>query len=463
MEIEHLEKNYKSTIEELEDQVARLKLEKENMQLDKDQLEKEMSSDTHNKNVFINEIENLQEKIRRYEEQKGKEEDRNKERVNSIQNEMRELDSKYQESKNQIVKLEKEIKEFKDNKEKRSKDIEEYKAKANNKEKELLSMKNKIDNWEKEKEYLKKDYDEAKRTTEKVKIDYKETLEKMKVIKDGHGAEIKKLEEKISTLEKKLENEKNTIIILTEKVKKAGQINAENKSESEVGTEKSTEGGGLGSLSDVLESAESKENLLEVKNIQLQNELDMLTKKVSELSSKNQSKNNSEIELLKKENNNFKQNIKEMKEMYEQQITDLQKKTQTANADLQSIKRASTKLSVKADPESITKFLLQLADLENKNKEFKAEVTFLNDKIEMLNKDVETQKNLREKDVKFLKEEVRNADNLAVNAKVQLAQIVYEKDDQIMQLKATNKKLKTKLVTLQGGVPTGSTIAPNKK
>jgi chromosome segregation ATPase len=470
MELERVENNYKSTVEELENQVTQLRSEASNIQMDKDQLEREISHDSQSTNVFLNEIEGLQERIRNSEEQIQKNEMRNKDKMNDLKNVVVDLENQNALSKEKISKLEKEIKDFKESKDKRIKDIEEFKNKMTLKEKELATIKLKVENFDKEKDYLKKDLDESKRNETKLKLEYKDIVDKMKGIKENQNNELRKCEERISNLEKKIENEKNQVIILTEKLKIANaradevkNIDVENKSQSQ-NVESTVV---TSSLSDVLESAE-QENALVAKNIQLQNEVESLSKKISDLTNKNNLKNNAEIEVLKKENTSIKQNIKDLQEMYENQIKDLQKKTVTVNNEYQSFRRTTTKISTvggggvpggeSQNPEAMTRHLTIIHDLEAKLKALRAEVKYLGEKIEILTKDVETQKGLREKDVKFLKEELKNADNMTVNAKVALAQTVFEKDDQIMQLKSLNKKMKTKLIQLQGGVTTGTTI-----
>ena len=62
--------------------------------------------------------------------------------------------------------------------------------------------------------------------------------------------------------------------------------------------------------------------------------------------------------------------------------------------------------------------------------------------------------------MKYLKEELKSADAMTVNAKVLLAQTVFDKDDTIVQLKLLNKKMKIKLNSLAGQ---SSPIHPSKK
>ncbi len=429
------------------------------MEMDKDQLEQEVNRDTEQNDVIYQEMETLQERLRQSTQEKEKIEFRHKEKINDMKNEMNEVDKRNSESKEKVARLEKELKEFKESREKRTKDIEEGKNKLAQKEKELALLKNKTESWDKEKEYLKKDYEESKKTLEKLKHEYKEIVEKMKANKEHQTGEIKKYEEKISNIDKKLENEKNQVIILNEKLKvananleKAMQGSSTPRS-SRTGPTDNQEIGQISSLSDALESV-AQENKLEAMNIELRNEVESLKKKIQDVTTKTQNKANAEIEVLKKENAAVKQNIKEMQQMYEGQIKELQKKTVTVNAEYQNFRRTTSKLSIKGDPESLTKYLQAMSEMDNKVKTAKAEVKYLEEKIELLTQDIENQKNIREKDVKFLKEEIKTADGIAVQAKVQLAQVVFEKDDQIMHLKSSNKKLKNRLVQLTGGAIT---------
>ena len=470
-ELERTENGYKQKIDELEAEINLLKMDASNMQMDKDQLERELHNDSENKNIIVNEIEGLYDKIRQLEEQKEKTESKHKERMNDLRNVMAESEALNKASKESIAKLEKEIVEYKENKEKRSKELEEVKNKLSQKEKELALVKSKLDNFDKEKEYLQKDFDDCKKASEKLKQDYKETVEKVKVVKENHNNELKKHDEKVANLEKKLENERNQNIILSQKLKVAIAKSEENttcstpisKPQQQVETNTGGDIGGMTSLGEMLES-ESEHDAIVAKNIELQNEIGLLKSKISELSSKNQSKNNAEIEVLKNEIASLKQNTKEMQEMYESQVKELQKKSINVNQEYQDFRRTTSKMSVAVSgnnvkgEESLSRHLTIIHDLENKLKALRAEVTFLNEKIEIITKDFETQKSLREKDVKFLKDELKTADLIAVNAKISVAQTTFDKDEQIMQLKHLNKKLKTKLISLTGGTVTSASI-----
>ncbi len=447
--MEHMESDYKATIEVLEEQLGRLKLEKNNMEVDREELQREITHDTQENIDIKNEIDLLHDKVRNLEDQKEKLEQTNKEKIKGIKSVISDFEKQNFAMKDKCDKFEKEVKDLKENKEKRAKDLEELKAKLSQKEKENASHKNKIDSWEKEKNYLKKDHDEVKKNFERLKLEYKEVVEKTNFIKEHHENELKRCDDTIISLEKKLESEKNQVIILSERLRnvKKGLLRSQGSIESNEGLGE-VSSHDRGSLSTAWQSVE-KEIKLEDKVNQLRDEITQLNNKLSEATNKNKMKTNAEIEVLRKENTSLFKNIKDTQELYEKQIKDLQKKNVSVNSEYQNFRRVSSISNLKGNTETISKYLQVISDLENKIKGLKAEIKFLNEKIELLNKDIETQKSLRGKDNSFLKEELKKSDDLAVDAKVKLAGILYDKEEQIIQLKQTNKRYKTKIKALQ--------------
>ena len=439
-----MESEYKSTIEDLEDNIGRLKHEINIMEFEKNQIEIDMTHDDQNKSSYMAEIDSLHEKIRSGDELRDKLEQLNKEQQKELRNLIAELEKQNENYKEKLAKVEKEINNFKENKEKRSKEIKVLKAKLIQKE-DIALIKLKVESIEKEKEFCKKNFDESKNNLDMLKNVYKKTLEKMKLLNENYSKEIKKFEKKLLASEKNFENEKNKVIILTERLRKAGETTSS-------AHRQSIDISGLSFLSDILEKDES-ENKFEAKIIQLQNENTQLSLKLNELTNKT-------IEVFKKENNSLKLTVKEVQQMYELQIKELQNKTVSVNAEFQSFRRTTRKMSLKCGEVDCLSNNLQITnDLDNRIKDLKTEIKYLNEKIEILKKDVEFQKKLREKDVKFLKEELKNSDQWAVNAKVTLAQVVFEKDDELMKLRTINRKLKNKLISMQGNVSQTKSIS----
>ena len=84
----------------------------------------------------------------------------------------------------------------------------------------------------------------------------------------------------------------------------------------------------------------------------------------------------------------------------------------------------------------------------NEMQRYKAEHEFLSNNITSLKKQIETIKSQREKDKVFYMNEVKVANDEAVNAKCELAAITYEKDNEILKLKKYVKRFQEKLTKL---------------
>ena len=84
----------------------------------------------------------------------------------------------------------------------------------------------------------------------------------------------------------------------------------------------------------------------------------------------------------------------------------------------------------------------------NEMQRYKAEHEFLCNNITSLNKQIEAIKLQREKDKVFYMNEVKVANDEAVNAKCELAAITYEKDNEILKLKKYVKRFQEKLTKL---------------
>ena len=65
----------------------------------------------------------------------------------------------------------------------------------------------------------------------------------------------------------------------------------------------------------------------------------------------------------------------------------------------------------------------------------KAENKFLQESNELLIKEKNKIQELRTNDVSYYKEELKKAEQLAVNAKIQFATYVFEKEEEVIKLK----------------------------
>ena len=167
---DNLELKHKSTIEECEDHISRLKFDIKNMQLDKNQLEKELTHDANTNNLFESEMQNLNEGIRELEDRERILKQKNSDIKKELESLLYQSSSQTTQYNEKISKLETEIFNFKESRAKRTNDLEEARNKIYQKDKELSLQKNKADGWDKENLYLQKQIDENKRNSEKLKL-----------------------------------------------------------------------------------------------------------------------------------------------------------------------------------------------------------------------------------------------------------------------------------------------------
>jgi hypothetical protein len=286
----------------------------------------------------------------------------------------------------------------------------------------------------------------------------------MKKLKEIHECEIKKLEDKYLILEKKYEkqlinNDGNVILrsnsILCQTLPNIGSALTNKPRATNVNT-KINQINNTKSLMDALESA-ADESSPQSQIIFLQNEVIMLKDQITDLNLKIYKFQNQieDYDFLLKENKKLKSDIKDMESLYEKQISDLNKKTVDMNAELDMANKQ--RLSVNKRHSVTNKNI----NNNNQNAEaikYKAEIKFLQEKVDILTKEMENTKNLYEKDIRYLKDQLRFSEEIAVNAKISLATLAYEKDSEIIKYKNCVKKLKTRL----NGIPIENEYSSNQ-
>jgi hypothetical protein len=440
-EIEYVENTYRQNIQDLESELAVLHSREE-----KYLYENESRSNSDNQ-ILINEIEQMQNHIRNLEEIKEKLEYRNKEIISQLNIQVKNLDISCYELRNQKTQLENELKDYEARANKNIKEIQEkHKIEIAIKHREISNLSEKLETLTKENENIKKDYELLKKTSEKKKIEIIELNETMKKYKENNDSERKKLEEKYFILEKKFENERNALL---EQIKEqTGKINSLKSQSSRRESELCLQ---LNSLSNML-SNEEKEK--EDDQEDYKEQINQLNNKIAELNARIllYEKQKNDNELIIKENQKLKSDIKELKEMYEKQITQLQDKAVEMSNQLQSSRRKTSRNSIRGEgalsPQQMTMFM----ELQNTINRLNGEQKFLQQKIDLLNKEIESLRVLRENDVKYLKEELRAAEEQAINAKVSLATLAFEKDCEMIKFKKLCNKLKTKLTAQNNAI-----------
>jgi chromosome segregation ATPase len=389
-------------------------------------------SESRNLEMLNHDIENYQHQVKTLEDSKERMEIKYKDTFAKFQSDIKEVEQFNKELKEGKKENEKEINNLKSHILKIDKELtDKTRIEIAIKEKEIIQLKDKIEFIISERDNLLKEYDALKKTYDKTRGEYIELNEKLKNWKETNGNEIRKIEEKYSIMEKRFESEKNILI----------EANKDLNQKLMALQRKSVTSERLNTLSKMLDDEdENNTNQLEEEILSLRVKLNESNNKINECNTKlaNFQKLLSEIDILKRENTKLTNNIKELREMYENQIEELDHKNITINSELNNNRRRTTR-AVNQQQIGI------LSDLEASVNNLTADNKFLSDKIHMLTKEIDNQKVLREKDVEYLKKELRMADDATIKAKVELATLAFEKDSEIIRVRNICKKLKAKL------------------
>jgi hypothetical protein len=430
-----LENSHRSIMQEFEAEISKLKNEIYSLELEKGTLEKELITD---KSSIENEIEHYTSFIKSLEEQKDKSEANYRNQISMLRKEMNELDNNNSSLRELNHNLEKQISELKNDQLRKIESIQEkWKYDVNIKEKEIENLKSRVDSLEKDKEGLKRECENNKKHNEKVKNEYKNLVDQLKKLKEMSEEEKKKWEEKLTTAEKTYENEKS---YLKNQIKELRSNFESSLDTFESPSKKYTQDGNDINLMDY--NSEENPSLLKNKIAVLESEVQKLNSLIKLKDNKNHNvfRLHGEVDILKKENHKLKTDLTEMKEMYEIQIKDLLQKVNLNNQDV----NISRKSSIKPDNFN-SKQLIDNLELEERVNTLSKENKFLNEQIEIFKKETEDLKILKDKYIRKLKEDLEEAEKSAANAKINLAQNMFEKDSEVIKYKRLCKKLKTRL------------------
>ena len=473
-ELERMVYNYKTSIFNLEQEISRYKQELSSYEMDKAQQEIEKEQDYENKNILVSELEKYQNKFRLIEESKEKIEQKYREQVNYLNIQICEIDRQNNILKNNKNDAEKELNEFKiqfNNKIKEEKGL--FKVDLIAKDKENYAFKEKLEILEKENYMKKQSIELSKVNYEKLKCEYNTIYENMKKIKEMHENELQKIEDKYNFLERKYEK-RNTHYdrdmpfnssSLCQTLPNIGTVPPQKPrmTNSKMNYQTPNSDNNVKSLMDALDSAVD-ESSSQSQIIFLQNEVILQKDQISELNIKIYKYQNTkeDFDFIVKENKKIKADLKEMEILYEKQISDLHQKTLNMNVELDIVNKKRLTVSKR---ESIHKRKPTLTSISEVNEsvdvsKYKAEGKFLTEKIEILKKEMAKMKDLFEKDIKYLKEELKTNETMTINAKISLATLAFEKDCEILKYKNYAKKLKMRL---QNGVSSDNSAASNNK
>ena len=470
-ELDVSEKSYKANVQDLEGEIQKFKNEIYNAEIERLHAEKEQQEDESKTMLFV-EIENLQSQVRSIEDQKDKLDFKYKEQIARLDEELKELDTANAQLKQQKNEIERELNNSKAISNKSIKETQEKaRVELQIKEKENNQLKDRIEVLCRENDNMKKDTELLKKTVEKNRMDLRELIETSKKVKENNENELNKWEEKYCKLEKKTKREKEHfeeyIKELEMKIRSFETRASFHVKQTLAFKDNEHETTDINNITtanidnEALSSAMNKINLLN-------EEVRVLNENILELTMKNKTfqKNKNELDLLTKENAKMKNDLVEMKDMYEKQIVEINNKTMQIASELHTTRRrATSKISITGkDGVGLNQKQMQLwGELEATVTKLTGEAKYLTEKIDILNKEIENLKKLREKDVMFLKEELRSTEEHAIVAKVNLATMAFEKESELIRYRNLCKKLKLRLQSYTVNNQLAKSNTPNQK
>jgi chromosome segregation ATPase len=368
-------------------------------------------SNAYTKEQDYDEIEHYNNLIHNLEQKNEETSNYYKAQIKVLRDEMNDIDKLNTTYHQQIEMLNKELADIKLEGNKKLTNIQErQKFELTARDKDIQFFKSKIEGLERDKELLRKDLESSKAFNEKSKEDYLSLMDQLNRIKENHDIEKNKLEDKIVHLESFGDVTINQDVSVLEKsiIRKP-------------------------TLNNIFSMNETFDNEMDKSKIShLENEVKLLNTKLKQKDTQNSNifRLNSEIQHLNKEKLKIKEEMANMKEMYELQIKDLLVKLQAAT---------------EKPPQIIETYNpVETIELEEKVNNFKAENKFLNEQIEILKGEVKGVTGIKDSVIKKQKDELEEFQLIAANAKVSLAQVVFEKDSEIMKFKMKIKKLRAK-------------------
>lgn len=456
-ENENMESEYKQKICNLENTINILKTEVNRIEIEKLEIQRELTADSDTKDVFYKTIEEFQTKLKMMEEQKEKDDERHRTQYEELLNKLDENETKLKSITAKYNSSSLELSKLKESQEKTKNDQDsKYIKDIDLKDKEIKILSSKYDIVNKEYNNLKQEYEKNNKLNEKHRNNLIELQDTLSQLKRNHEQEIKIIEDKYNDLEKRFDSEKNKLIEENSKLTKQVNNNtsmsskALNKQDTTLNTLKEeivdfVEEERLNTLDDVMND-EGNDNedkaMLKMRIVQLESQITCLGNNVFDLKEQI-SKLKQENDLLTKDIQAKKEEYASSKKLYEEQIHNLQKNTNKINVERNSLRKS---LVSGDDSVGLTPKQMQiLAELNKTISNLKAENTFLVDSQDLLKKEVADVKDLREKDILYYKEEVKKAEKIAVSAKIQFASYVFEKEEEIIKLKQINKKLMDKM------------------
>lgn len=495
-----MENNHKSLSYEYENEICRLKMEIQNLEIDKNILEKEVNKDSREKSHLADNLEQYNQIIRKLEDQKDKAETTNKIIIDNLVSEKKKIEKLNLEYTETIQKLEKDLKLIKEKENKKLKELgDNLRTEKQIFERGLAELRYSNDVLIREKELLSKDIEKIQTIYKSAKLQISELINENSKLKESRDEEIKKITSKYEASIEEIEAKANEdIMLLQDKIKDlllqleeyglntknsdnpvvlqsleiisrrsstVQNINQSSRSNSITNSNNILNNFNFDTLNKEIESLKSKNFKLQVEINQLNNKLKVKENKIA-----NTIRLKSEIDALKKEKSKYKEDMLELKKLFEEQINELLEKLNTVNAELEETKQkviqksqAESEKQDSVDKNCIAVYGTEtFEELKQTILKLNYEKRFFNDQVNILTKELEQMEKLKNDYIQKLKNDLEETEDVAAKAKLSLAQIEFEKETEIVKYKKYCTRLKTKIDNMMISLPNSTNNSPQK-
>lgn len=455
------ESEYKARISNLENEIAVLKIEVSRMEMEKLQAQRELSCDSETKQIFYNTMDDYLNKIKNLEDQRDKAEVKYSNKISALSKINEELETSDKQLKQQLEKSKSEFVLFKVNTSKKVQENEEkYRKDIDLKDKQIKALNEKIECLNKKFKTMKSENTKFAKLNDIHKLTFTDTQETLNNIIENNNKVIKIWEDKYYELERKFEIEKNDLIENNAKIhkklqqqKSIKQVNSSNhlKSNHEEKEERT------GTLEDALNEDENHNNnfldqddedfltTAKMRIVTLESQVTVLNNNILDLKF-NIDKLVKDKELLLRENSKLRENINKTSRPRKDQIkfVDGESSLKNQKTPRKHLETSLLKKQFRIDGFfdcSFEKQLQKTAELSR----IRENIFINNDELD-IHKEENNEQNLNNiKNLTYYEEELRKAEQSAINARIQFAKYVFEKEEEIIKLKQLNKRFMDKL------------------
>ena len=386
-----VENSLKQKIGKLENELDVVSMEKYKLEMDKLELQKELSNNFKNNDAYYLTIEEYQSKFKEMEDYKNRIESDLRIKLNLISEEYSKLQMKYYEIENELNSQTKAFNLIE--KESKKKSIEELKileSKLIDKDKQIGSNSKKIELLSKDLKSSHLENDKLKQELEKQYKTLSDYIENNIKQNDYYKEKVFQLEKSLSVAEKIERIEKNQL----------NNIYLSNITPTEV-----------------------NDNMMTLDSIE---EIDNREQKLLK-----------EIEILNKQIKESKEEFNKSKLLYEKQILELQQHSTKFFSERTSIKK-----SINGEENQLSmKQIVVYSEMQKKINDLKAENNYLKGEIKLKFNEVDNNKRIYLSEIEYYKQELKYAEEIAITSRMQYASYVFEKEQELIKVNNLVKNL----------------------